>query len=384
MQKQKLCFDWWINTDVLRWCLLFVTYTIFALVGLVDGQSSSIKPLQAAPDFNGTYEGSPKTGGARYTTLYRDNQDNGYISGCRGEGCGKHPGVDIAVSAGTAVYNPLPGTVMISRCDGSWGGLVVIRSVHPSRSWEYIYQVFGHLRERRYSDGREVLPGDYVGKARLIGRSGGRRSVDPCSGNSTGAHLHYQIDREDGSPEPWYPRGGVNTKDANYEVMSRTYNPMVLLQHGYKWSFDGNGNRELWDILNWQSWGVANSALWFDGRFDPGIRRGGLVNGGYTRPMSANLSAEASDFQNIILDIYSSCYGYQGKIYFITNQDSRWDETKVVSFYPGFPGAFRGRVYVGWHYKWRGVITGLRIDPAENCSASYWDPTYIGEVFLTR
>ncbi|HMR55646.1 MAG TPA: hypothetical protein PKD34_03595, partial [Candidatus Doudnabacteria bacterium] len=51
-----------------------------------------IKPVAAMPDYNGTYEGRPNTGSARFTTLYRDNQDNGRTSGCRGEGCGRHPG----------------------------------------------------------------------------------------------------------------------------------------------------------------------------------------------------------------------------------------------------------------------------------------------------
>src|ERR1043165_2691407 len=89
------------------------------------------KPIADLRDYNGTYYGASGTGTRGYEngTLYRDNEDNGVTSGCNGEGCGRHPGVDIPVPSGTTVYASLGGTVRISRCgtDG-WGGLIVIQS----------------------------------------------------------------------------------------------------------------------------------------------------------------------------------------------------------------------------------------------------------------
>lgn len=370
-QRTSLIYSWAV--------VLFVTTaTAFS--------QSFIKPVASAPDYNGTYSGRPNTGSARYTTLYRDNQDDGRQSGCRGEGCGRHPGVDIAVSSGTSVRAPLAGIVTISRCDPSWGGLVVVRSSHPTRPWEFVRQVFAHLRAREYSNGTAVREGDYVSAGTTIGKTGGRQGQDLCAGNSTGAHLHYQIDKDDANQNPYYPASNtLNLRDSDFVVTNSTYNPMIFLQGGYTWSFDHSGNRELWDIFNWQNWGVSGGAMWMDGSWDPHIARGSLTNCGLNRPCSGFLSAEATDYQQVYLDLYSLCNtGGVGKIYFTTKQEPFWSESKTVSYYPPLFGPYYGTVYMGWHPKWTGIITGLRIDPAEHCSPSLSDPVYFGEVALRR
>ncbi len=327
-----------------------------------------IKPVSAMPEYNGMYKGSPYTGTAVFTTLYRDNQDNGGQSNCRGEGCGRHPGVDIAVPSGTTVFTPLSGTVMISRCDDAWGGLVVIRSLHPLRSWESVFQVFGHMRTREYSNGVPIKPGDAVVAGTIIGKSGGKATVDPCSGNSTGSHLHYQIDKDDGNSEPWYPNPGLlNSKDSDFSVTSKTYNPIVFLQGGYRWRFSENNNRELWDIYNLQSWGVANNALWLDGIVDPYIRRGGYTNCGLSKSCSSFITAEAADYTGVYLDLANQCLDRRGKIYFTTKDENFWDEAKSLSFTILSNGSFSNTVFMAQHPKWKGIITGLRIDPAEQC-----------------
>lgn len=359
-------------------CLSSVSKIVHAQTG---------KPLLQAPDYNGTYQGSPYTGSVRYTTLYRDNQDNGYTSGCRGEGCGRHPGVDIAVSSGTDVRSPLPGVVVISRCDASWGGLVVIRSAHPVRSWETIYQVFGHLKVRQYSYGAPVNVGEYVQSGTIIGKSGGG-GADVCRGNSTGSHLHYQIDKDDGNVEPFYPKeGSVNSRDDSGTVLNKTYNPIVLLQGGYRWKFAEDGNRELWDLNNFQSWGVSGNALWMDGTYDSYIRRAGYSNCGLSRVCSSSIAAEASDYSRVYLDLYNSCSSTMGKIYFTTLSEPYFDENKTLYYFPSITGQstgpFNSYINASWNSKWVGVITGLRIDPSEQCSYGF-DPTYYGEVGLVR
>ncbi len=343
------------------------------------------KPVSSAPDYNGTYQGSPGTGSARYTTLYRDNQDNGSRSGCRGEGCGKHPGVDIAVSSGTAVYLPIDGQVVTSRCDSSWGGLIVVRSPNPERAYEWIYQTFAHLKVRQYSNGVAVEPGHYIGGGTEIGKSGGNRKYDQCSGNSSGSHLHFQVDKDDGNLEPWFPNSSsLHYPDASFSVMENTYNPMVLLQGGYKWQFNQSGNRELWDLFNWQNWGVSSGSLWLDGSYDPYIRRGGLTNCGLNKPCSSAISAESRDYQYLSLDMYNQCSSGYGKIYFTTNRENYWDENKTVYYNSPYYSSSLVKLYMAWHPKWSGVITGLRFDPAEHCSPSVWDPNYFGEISLSR
>ena len=356
---------------------------VVLVLGCVVGvwPQSYIKPVSAMADYNGTYQGRPNTGSARYTTLYRDNQDNGARSGCRGEGCGRHPGVDISVSSKTSVRTPLSGTVLTSACNDSWGGLIVIRSQHPQRPWETVRQVFGHLRSRTYGNGVAVSVGDYVSAGTVIGKSGGNSETDKCAGNSTGSHLHYQIDKDDANSGPYYPSSGtLNYRDDDFLVMSRTYNPIVLLQGGYKWSFDQSGNREYWDLHNWESWGVADGAMWMDGGWDPFVRRGGTTNCGLQKPCSSSFAAEADTYQSVYLDLYNDCPSTYGKLYFTTNREPNWSESKTIGFYPNGAGPFRSNIYTGWHSKWRGVITGLRIDPTESCIQGYLDPTYYGEI----
>lgn len=366
-------------------CKLVATWLIVATSTVIAWGQNYIKPVAAMPDYNGTYQGRPNTGSARYTTLYRDNQDDGAASGCRGEGCGRHPGVDIAVASGTAVRTPLAGTVVASHCDNGWGGLVIVRSQHPSRPWETIRQVFAHLRARQYSNGVELRAGDYVSAGTIIGQTGGRRNIDACAGNSTGAHLHYQIDKDDANRGPYYPpRGALNHRDDDFLVTARTYNPIVLLQGGYNWSFAQNGNRELWDLYNWQSWGVSDNAMWLDGSYDPHVARGGLTNCGSGRPCSGSFAAEADDYQTVYLDLYNVCPSNYGKIYFTTNVEPNFSESKTIGYYPSYTGLYRAHIYAGWHPKWTGVITGLRVDPAENCSPWDFDPTYFGEIAIRR
>lgn len=347
------------------------------------------KPLSGLRDYNGTYDGAISTGSIGFNggTLYRDNQDNGSASGCIGEGCGKHPGVDIPVPSGTKVYSPTWGQVVISRCDPSWGGLIVLRSQNPWNPGEDVYFTYAHLSARAYSNKTAVEVGHYVSTGVQIGLTGGG-SGTKCSGNSTGPHLHFQIDRDDGNPEPYYPSGGqLNQRDDNYQVSGRTYNPIPFLTGGYRWTFANSGtsanSRELWDLFNFQSFGVGNGALWVDGSSDPYIRRGGLTNCNKSRPCNSGITAEANTYRQVYLDLHNNCSTGVGKIYFTTNSSQNWSEDKSVSYFTSL-GPQRTHVWMPGNSKWNGLITGLRVDPAENCSPFIADPTYYGEITLER
>lgn len=335
------------------------------------------KPLADLRDYNGTYEGSIGSGSRGYVggTLYRDNQDGGATSGCLGEGCGRHPGVDIPTPSGTSVYSASQGMVVISRCDSAWGGLLVVQSQNPFKAGETIYFTYAHLSRRNLNYG------EYVSSGTKLGSSGGNSRTDRCSGNSTGSHLHFQVDKDDGNYEPYYPASGqLNSRDDNFLVTAKTYNPIVFVTGGYRWTFGQNGNRELWDLFNLQTWGVGNGALWMDGVYDPYIKRGGLVNCGKNRPCSANIAIDANLFKQVYLDLYNQCYDSLGKIYFTTSRDPNWNENKSVLYASRF-GPQQVHVWMGYNPAWTGTITGLRIDPAEQCSSGF-DPTYYGEVTI--
>lgn len=346
------------------------------------------KPIAELRDYNGTYEGSTGTGSIGYGggTLYRDNQNNGATAGCVGEGCGRHPGVDIPVPIGTKVYAVTWGQVMISRCDPSWGGLIVLKSQNPW-TYENMYVIYAHLSARQYDNGSAVEQGQYVSTGMEIGRTGGSADTK-CSGNSTGPHLHFQIDREDGNPEPYYPSlADLNRRDDNFQVTSRTYNPITLLTGGYRWTFNRSGtsanSRELWDLFNFESFGVGNGALYVDAGFDPYIRRGGNTNCNRTRPCSSSIAAEANQFRQVYLDLYNQCSSGVGKVYFTTNTSPSWSEDKTVPYLSSY-GSVRKHVWMLGNSRWNGIITGLRVDPADNCSPGIYDPTYYGEITVER
>lgn len=363
--------------------IMFACLLSYVFVLNIFAQAVGVMPLVGVKQYNGTYAGSFGTGIFGYSTLYRDNQDNGLTSGCRGDGCGRHPGVDIPVSSGTSVYSALNGQVVISRCDPTWGGLIVIKARNPYTLDEPINIIYGHLSNRVTQNGSSIVAGMYVNAGDKIGNSGGRSGIDPCSGRSTGAHLHFQIDKNIGSYEPYFPNlNSLNYSDQNYEVSSRTYNPIVFLQGGYKWSFGEINNRELWDIFNFQSFGVSGDALWLDGSQDPYIQHGGFTNCGLSVKCSSGLSIEASQAKYLTMDMYNRCVSGLGKIYFTTNQEPFFDEIKTLSYIVVSTGALQPKIYTLNHYKWRGLITGLRIDPAENCSPAF-DPNYFGEIKLS-
>ncbi len=85
-----------------------------------------------------------------------------------------HEGTDFAVPAGTPVYAPADGVVMIAEPLAVRGNAVVI-----DHGWG-IYSGLYHLSEIKVTPGQQVKQGD------LVGLSGN-------TGLSTGAHLHWDI-----------------------------------------------------------------------------------------------------------------------------------------------------------------------------------------------
>lgn len=343
------------------------------------------KPIADLRDYNGTYTGAVGTGTVGYNggTLYRDNQDGGYVAGCLGEGCGSHPGVDIPIRSGSRVYAAQSGTVVINRCDTQWGGLVVIKSSHPWQAGAFVYYVYAHLRKRVYANGTVVRVGDVVGTGAVLGESGGGIG-DVCSGRSSGAHLHFQIDKDDGNAEPYYPTlSGVNTRDTFYSVANRTYNPVTFVTGGYRWGFAETGNRELWELFDFSTWGVTNHALWLDGGWDLHVQRGGDIRCGLAKPCGAGVLVEANEYKQLYVESYNYCPASYGKVYFTTATENFWDEAKSVDYFAN-SGFQRVHVIMNSNPKWSGFITGVRLDPATTCNPYVSDPVYLGELTLER
>ena len=90
-----------------------------------------------------------------------------------------HGALDYAVASGTPVYAAAAGVVMsTANLSGSYGTYVVIRHANGLQSY-YAHGTYGSIC---------VSPGQTVSKGQKIMLSGN-------TGNSSGAHLHFEVRR---------------------------------------------------------------------------------------------------------------------------------------------------------------------------------------------
>jgi hypothetical protein len=153
-------------------------------------------------------------------------------------GSGSHPAVDIRVPVGTPVRSIANGVVSEVKDGGGFGKTVVIRHPHmpdpdqPSRQTT-LYSCYAHLSAIFISEGATV------GKGEQIALSG-------ATGDVSGPHLHFQIDRDDAPWHPYWPfttdelrAQGLSTVQAVNEGFGSargyayTVNPLLYVQANY-------------------------------------------------------------------------------------------------------------------------------------------------------
>lgn len=366
----------------------------FVLLCALPTTFAGVSPIAGLPNYNATYFGTPGTGNTTYdslyrsspifTTLYRDNYSR--ESGCAGERCGKHPGVDISVPSGTAALAALAGKVVRSECNSTWGGLVVIEATNPFATSTKVYVSYAHLRSRSVAVNANVSLGQ------VVGYTGGRSGIDSCAGLSTGAHLHFQVDKPWGGPYPWYPpkdatgNPRVELADADFEVARYTHNPLPFVfgtSGWWNWTFAEDGNKELW-----QCGGVlcntANSELWMDGTATyPFAGRSSLlteVSCTYSdgSPCSGEITLDADIFKKLYLNINLACN--TGDVYvWYRNTGDTWYKVRFAYTTAGTYG-----LNMGGLSSWKGILTDLMIQPSAGCTyyASPYREYYIRQVYL--
>lgn len=129
-----------------------------------------------------------------YTTVYLGN----YVSGDFDEGAGSHCGVDIVpMVKNDSVFAVLDGVVEKAEFKAADGNYVLVRhdgvrDPDDLAKTTTLYSVYLHLDSLAVSAGASVKEGD------LLGKSGN-------TGNSTGEHLHFQIDRANAPFHPYWP-----------------------------------------------------------------------------------------------------------------------------------------------------------------------------------
>lgn len=271
--------------------------------------------------------------------------------------CGsvRHPGKDINAGSqnndlGTPVYAVANGKVVYAN-SSTWGGVVI---QHKYRGITYFSQ-YGHVQGIRVTCGQTVKKNDQIAE---IG------NVD-----TRYAHLHFEIresDHPDATRGSYFPCS---------QSLANVYNwyedPVPFTQtHGsytsnspYVWRFDVTGYFEEWAAFNISGASVNSRLLFIDPRGnDPYIESGPIAASAYT-------------FQYVQLKMASNALDGYGNIYFKTRAEDYYSPDKKIDFHvANCPPASCGgnapfyyyNLHVGWHPKWLGLITGIRVDPAND------------------
>lgn len=152
-----------------------------------------------------------------YTTVYLGN----YVAGDFAEGHGSHPGVDmIPITPNDSVFACLDGVVQTAQNKATEGNYVVIKHDNvpdPNNpgAKTTLYSCYLHLSA--YS----VTPGQLVSEGDEIGKTGN-------TGNSTGEHLHFQIDTATALFHPYWPFSFADAKAAGYGFFEAVNNGLGL------------------------------------------------------------------------------------------------------------------------------------------------------------
>jgi hypothetical protein len=139
----------------------------------------------------------------------------------RDVGRGSHQGIDIATATGTPVVVSADGEVIVAEQRGEWGKVIVIKH---QRNGSTLYTTYAHLSEIDVKVGQQVKEGETIGK---VG----------ATGNATGPHLHFQIEKNQDTNHPFFPVGCqgsideiVNEGNCFAQVRAATIDPIVFLE----------------------------------------------------------------------------------------------------------------------------------------------------------
>jgi len=139
------------------------------------GVSSSLLGPGTCP---GGYDGAYGTGGFIWPADNHTISGNDYWSG--------HLGIDLAAGLGAPVYAADSGVVVFA--GGAFGGYGNMIMIDHGNGYQTLY---AHLNSVRAGCGSSVYQGQTIGFA-------------GNSGNSTGAHLHFEVRYLGGFVSPWF------------------------------------------------------------------------------------------------------------------------------------------------------------------------------------
>jgi murein DD-endopeptidase MepM/ murein hydrolase activator NlpD len=142
------------------------------------GRAGVSRELYGAGACQGSYDGAYGTGGFVWPAGNHVLSGNDYWSG--------HLGIDVAAGEGAQVYTADSGVVVFAGwANGGYGNMVMI---DHGNGYQTLY---AHMNQVSVSCGQSVNQGQ------TIGYSG-------STGNSTGAHLHFEVRYQGGFVSPWF------------------------------------------------------------------------------------------------------------------------------------------------------------------------------------
>jgi hypothetical protein len=268
----------------------------------------------------------------------------------------KHPGVDYGVPRGTAVFTPVSGLVTTANpgkdCQRD-DCLSTLAIFDEQANKTY---VFLHMDSFLFSRGQHVDAG------RQVGTSGWR-------GHASGPHLHYEVRAGKQVAAALCFTGRSGTINPYTNTPLGTGSPPPTGTSVISWEFNSDGNFEGWRAINISGAVVQSGILFIDpAGADPNI-------------VGPDISVSASTYQYVDLNMASNAPDGNGNIYFKTQAENAFNENKKVSFSVfncappsanptvscyGHAPFHRYFVNMASHQKWNGIITGIRVDPADN------------------
>jgi LysM repeat protein len=142
------------------------------------GKAGVLKSVYGSGACEGNYEGAYGTGSFVWPAGNHVLSGNDYWSG--------HLGIDIGAGDGAAIYAADSGVIVFAGwATGGYGNMVMI---DHGNGYQTLY---AHMSKVAVSCGRSVSQGQTIGYA-------------GSTGNSTGAHLHFEVRYQGGFINPWY------------------------------------------------------------------------------------------------------------------------------------------------------------------------------------
>ncbi len=142
------------------------------------GQAGVLKSVYGSGACEGSYEGAFGTGTFIWPAGNHILSGNDYWSG--------HLGIDIGAGDGAGIFAADSGVIVFAGwATGGYGNMVMI---DHGNGYQTLY---AHLSKVAVTCGRSVAQGNSIGYA-------------GSTGNSTGAHLHFEVRYQGGFISPWY------------------------------------------------------------------------------------------------------------------------------------------------------------------------------------